>query len=122
MEVLENLMAAVRSVGRLPGRLASSSSSSPWASSTVIASLSASVRAASGSPRLRRLRRFLLPGERGEEAISRAVGSEGCEMLFCPTMTLPLARPAAMWWVKLELMAGITWTRSLGTPVILPRR
>lgn len=53
--------------------------------------------------------------------VSRAVVSEGCEMLFWPVMTSPLARPAEIWWVKLVLMAGRTdvW---LGTEQMLESR
>lgn len=70
-----------------------------------------------------------------------AEGAEGWEMLFCPVMTVPSARPAEMWCEKLELMAGITLTCIIsilpdhpssqkirkeltfaGTPVIAPNR
>lgn len=39
-----------------------------------------------------------------------AVGAEGWLMLTWPVMVLPSARPAEMWCVKLELMAGRTET------------
>jgi len=31
-------------------------------------------------------------------------------MLFWPVIMVPSERPAEMWWEKLELMAGITFT------------
>lgn len=52
---------------------------------------------------------------------SRAVLSEGWDMLFWPVMTLPFARPAEMWFVKFVFMAGRTevcW----GTEQMLERR
>ena len=75
-------MLGLRSVGRLPGRLASSSCSASAShlcscSLFTIATASSSVGMASGSPRLRRLRRFLLPGERGDDGVSKEVGSDG---------------------------------------------
>ena len=45
----------------------------------------------------------------------------GCEMAFWPVMTVPSARPALMWWLKLEFIAGMTCTFS-GTPVMDPKR
>lgn len=55
------------------------------------------------------------------DRLSRAVVSEGWEMLFWPVMMVPLARPAEMWCVKLVLMAGRTevW---FGTEQMLERR
>lgn len=80
---LENSMYCRRSVGRLPGRLASSIRSC------------ASVSVSSAAPLL-----LLTSGS--------DVGSLGCDMAFCPVMTVPSARPAEMWWEKLLLMAGRT--------------
>ena len=38
------------------------------------------------------------------------MGADGWLMLTWPVMELPSARPAEMWWVKLELIAGRTAT------------
>lgn len=43
--------------------------------------------------------------------------SVGCEIWFCPTITVPSASPAAIWCANIELIAGTTWTWS-GTPVM----
>ena len=37
-----------------------------------------------------------------------AVGAEGWLMLSWPVRVVPSVRPAEIWWVKLELMAGRT--------------
>lgn len=85
-------MYCLRSVGRVPGRFASST----WSWSSDVEAVVV-------------------------EALSSALLSEGWEMLFWPVMVVPLARPAEMWLVKLVLMAGRTevW---FGTEQILDRR
>lgn len=109
-------MYCLRSVGREPGRFASSTRSC--------------------SDNSFEMRRFSLCGDSG--TVSRAVVEgdvsavgldwseeglvgRGCEMAFWPVMIVPSWRPAEMWWLKLELMAGITWTFS-GTPVMEPSK
>jgi hypothetical protein len=77
---LENLMLAPRSVGSVPGRFASSG--------TISSPSSVPKSGACGS--------------------GIAVGAEGWEMAFWPTMEEPSARPAQMWWEKLELTLGMT--------------
>jgi hypothetical protein len=46
--------------------------------------------------------------EREEWSSGRAVGAEGWEIATCPVIWVPFVKPALMWWVKLELMAGKT--------------
>lgn len=58
-----------------------------------------------------------------EEDVGGALadGAEGCEIEFCPVMTVPSFKPAEMWCEKLLLMAGMTFTL-LETPVIAPSK
>ena len=51
-----------------------------------------------------------------------AVGALGWLMAFWPVMTEPSSRPAEMWWVKLETMAGRTAVRDSLTPPMMARR
>lgn len=52
----------------------------------------------------------------------RAVGSLGWLMAFWPVIVEPSARPADMWWEKLEMMAGRTAVLDSSTPPIRARR
>lgn len=92
---LEKAMAGFRSVGSVPGILASSTLSC------------SSVSDFSGLPL----------GEKGGSGTA-AVGTLGCEILFCPVMTVPSVKPAAMWQAKLVLRTGKTDIVD-GTPQML---
>ena len=98
-------MAGLRRMGRVPGKLASSI----WSCSSV-STLMACARARVGDVE-----------DEASGTGTALVGSLGWLMLFCPVMTVPSSRPAAMWWAKFVFNAGKTLMLS-GTPQILDSR
>lgn len=90
----ENAIAGLRSVGKVPGMLASSTLS--------LSSVSVLSRC------------------RGEDGVcdTSAVGALGWLILFWPVMTVPSTSPVAMWWAKLVFRTGRIEI-VLGTPQML---